>query len=149
VPSSGSARIREARPADIVPLVEMLGREFVPQAPDAANFDPARAACVMARLPRIFLALWRDELVGCLGLQHGTLWWTGTPIVTDQPLFVAERARASTLAVDLLAAGERYAAARGWPLVITVSSGTDTERKSRWLQRRGFRALGGVHAKGL
>jgi hypothetical protein len=142
-------RVRPARREDIVPLVEMLDREFVPVAPDGARFDPARSVAALDSLPRIYLGVRGDEIVGCLGLRHGALWWTGTPYVCDQPFFVAERARASTLARDLLAAGERYAAGLGWPFIITVSSGTDLERKAAWLQRKGFRALGGMYARGL
>lgn len=146
--SSADARVRPARREDIVPLVEMLGREFVPIAPDARNFDPARAVAVMDGLPMIFLALWKGEIVGCLGLRHETWWWTGSPIVTDTTYFVAERARASTLGADLIAHGEAYAAKRGWPFVLSIISGQDLERKAAWLRRRGYRALGGIYAKG-
>jgi GNAT superfamily N-acetyltransferase len=146
---SSSARVRPARREDIVPLVEMLGREFVPVAPDGRNFDPALSVAVMDGLPMIYLGVVGAEIVGCLGLRHSALWWSGTPYVCDQPFFVAERARASRLASDLLAAGERYAAKRGWPLIINVSSGVDVERKALWFNRKGFRTLGGMYAKGL
>lgn len=147
--SSAKTSIRVGQRADIVPLIEMLGREFVPVAPDAANFDPARAACILDQLPRLYLGLLEGEIVGCLGLRHSVLWWTGTPYVCDQPFFVAERARTSTLARDLLAAGERYAAEQGLPLIVTVSSGTDVDRKDLWFRRKGFRVLGGLYAKGV
>jgi hypothetical protein len=147
--SSDEPRVRPARREDIEPLVSMLGREFVPVAPDGARFDFSRSVAALASLPMIYLGVRGDEIVGCLGLRHGALWWTGTPYVCDQPFFVAEHARASTLAHDLLAAGERYAARLGWPFVITVSSGTDLERKDLWFRRKGFRALGGMYARGL
>lgn len=158
-----AARVRPARRDDIVPLVEMLGREFVPLVPDAAHFDPARAATVLDRLPRILLAEVKDEgsggqatlrrgsgwrVVGCLALRHDCWWWTGTPFVTDMVFFLAEEARASTLARDLLAAGERYAAGQGLPLLIGVLSGEDLARKAEWFGRRGYRALGGLYLKG-
>lgn len=146
--SAESARVRPARRDDIVPLVEMLGREFVPLVPDAAHFDPARAATVLDRLPRILLAEVRGDPVGCLALRHDCWWWTGTPFVTDMVFFLAERARASSLARDLLAAGERYAAGQGLPLLIGVLSGEDLARKAEWFGRRGYRALGGLYLKG-
>lgn len=147
--SSAEWRVRAAQRADIVPLVEMLGREFVPHVPDPQHFDAARAALVLDRLPKIFLALIGTEIVGCLALRHDCWWWTGSPFVTDMVLFLAERARASTLACDLLAAGERYAAGQGLPLLIGVLSGQDVDRKATWFERRGYRHLGGLFLKGV
>lgn len=145
---SADARVRPARREDIVPLVEMLGREMVPIVPDPQHFDPARAAVVLDRLPRVYLALMGTDIVGCLALRHDVWWWTGSPFVTDTVFFLAERARASTLARDLLAAGERYAAGQGMPLLVGVLSGQDLERKGAWFERRGYRALGGLYLKG-
>jgi hypothetical protein len=81
-------------------------------------------------------------------LRHDCWWWTGTRFVTDMVFFLSERARASTLARDLLAAGERYAAGQGLPLLIGVLSGEDLARKADWFGRRGYRALGGLYLKG-
>lgn len=147
MPSSDDARVRPAFRSDIEPLVEMLGREFVPIVPDAEGFDPARAVAVLDGLPRVYLALLGGRIVGCLALRHEEWWWTGRPFVTDMVFFLAREARATTLARRLLEAGERYAESLGWPLLIGVLSGEDLHRKDVWFRRRGYRALGGLYLK--
>lgn len=146
--SSADARVRPARREDIEPLVALLGREFVPIVPDAKGFDPVRSVLVLETLPLILLAELAGEIVGCLALRHDQWWWTGSPFVTDMVFFLSERARGTTLARDLLAAGERYAAQHRAPLLIGVLSAEDILRKDAWFRRRGYRALGGLYLKG-
>lgn len=89
------------------------------------------------------------KIVGALGLQQLTLWYSESPLVGDVFFYILPQYRSSKHASNLLEAAYKYAIMLGLPLKMAIVSGEDVKRKDAYYARKGFRYLGGIYTKGI
>lgn len=94
---------------------------------------------------RIYIAETPSEIVGQIGGVPNELYFSRTAYVQDMGFLVKEEYRASRIAIALLRALKNYAHSLDMRLVLSVTSGTDLERKDKFFQRNGMRRLGSVY----
>ncbi len=90
-----------------------------------------------------FLAKKDHTIVGCMVLCYDQLWFSDESFLVDLAYYVDEKHRKSSIALRLLKASKNRAEELGLPLHISVTYGTDVERKEKFFLRNGFKKIGG------
>ena len=90
-----------------------------------------------------FLAKKDGEIIGCMVLCYDQLWFSDETFLVDLAYYVDDNHRKSSVAVRLLDRGKKRARELGLPLHISVTYGTDVERKEKFFLRYGFEKIGG------
>lgn len=90
-----------------------------------------------------FIAKKDGKIVGCMVLCYDQLWFSNETFLVDIAYYVDDKYRKSSLATRLLNASKKRAKELGLPLHISVTYGTDVERKEKFFLRNGFEKIGG------
>jgi len=90
-----------------------------------------------------FLAKKDGEIIGCMVLCYDQLWFSDETFLVDLAYYVDGNHRKSSVAVRLLSTGKKKARELGLPLHMSVTYGTDVERKEKFFLRYGFEKIGG------
>jgi len=90
-----------------------------------------------------FIAKEKGQIVGMLILCYDSLWFSDSRHLVNLLYYVDDNHRKSSLAIRLLEAGKKRAAELGLPLHMSVTYGTDVERKEKFFLRNGFDKIGG------
>ncbi len=108
------------------------------------NSDKGINALTYAMGQRLnFVAIDKGEIVGALVLAFDTLWWIDEWFLIDIAFYVDPEKRATKAASMLINKGKDLAKQLGLPLQISVTYGTDLDRKEKFLLRKGFKKIGG------
>ena len=95
-----------------------------------------------------FLAKKDSAIVGCMVLCYDQLWFSDETFLVDLAYYVDKKYRKSSLAMRLLNTSKKRAKELGLPLHISVTYGTDVERKEKFFLRNGFEKIGGNYLLG-
>ena len=90
-----------------------------------------------------FIAKEDRKIVGMLVLCYDSLWFSDSRYLVNLLYYVNDNHRKSSLAIRLLERGKKRAAELGLPLHMSVTYGTDVERKEKFFLRNGFKKIGG------
>ena len=90
-----------------------------------------------------FIAKEEGKIVGCMVLCYDQLWFSNENFLVDIAYYIEEKHRKSSLAIKLLNTAKKKANELGLPLHISVTYGTDVERKEKFFLPQGFEKIGG------
>ena len=138
--------VREVSPAEIWEEYKLLlgaAEGFAYKIP-LPNSDKGINALTYAMAQDLnFIAIDKGEIVGALILVYDTLWWVDTVFLVDIAFYVDSEKRSTKAASMLINKGKAKAKELGLPLQISVTYGTDLDRKEKFILRKGFKKIGG------
>ena len=138
--------IRQATLNDIYPQYKLLREAKKGFAYPTKEHNPEKAIdqlSVCASQDLNFIAKKDGRIVGCMVLCYDQLWFSDETFLVDLAYYVDDKHRKSSLAVRLLDTAKKRARELGLPLHMSVTYGTDVERKEKFFIRQGFEKIGG------
>lgn len=138
--------ITEATLKDIYPQYKVLreakkGFSYPTKEHNAEKAIDQLSVCASQGLN--FIAKKDLRIVGCIVLCYDQLWFSDESFLVDLAYYIDPKNRKSSLAVRLLDLAKKKARELGLPLQISVTYGTDVERKEQFFLRQGFEKIGG------
>jgi GNAT superfamily N-acetyltransferase len=97
----------------------------------------------------VLVAVEDGKVVGTMIMSYEAPYWSEEKVLRDLCTYVDAPYRNSTHGRDLLKTARDYAILKEVPLVQTIFTGEDVERKCKLYQRLGFRKMGGVFGVNL
>jgi len=145
-------RLEENR-ADLEAVCEFLIATFAQEHQmgplSAANFSVTKGLPAVAS--SLQFAAWvaeRDgEIVGSIGLQSTSPWYTEVEYVGDLWLYVIPELRKDGVASTLVGFAKDEADARGMPLMVGLFNDAEVEGKISFFEKMGFRMVGAQFLK--
>lgn len=115
--------------------------------------DPKKTVDAILKCVRegiLLIAQTHDErVVGVLGLQKGSYWFSSHEFIADLVFYVAEDFRASSAGRQLIKAAEAFSDKMKVPLMMSITHGEDPRRKDNLYERTGLKYIGGIFARNL
>ena len=90
-----------------------------------------------------FVSVEDDEITGAIVLVLDSLWWVDEFFLVDIAFYVGPTKRKSRAASMLIERAKEKSKELGLPLQISVTYGTDLDRKENFILRKGFTKIGG------
>lgn len=92
----------------------------------------------------VFVEELDGAIVGAIGLRPDSPWWSDFEFLIDGFFYVVPEVRHTGVAKRLLKAAQAFAASKGLPLYVQITTGVDLDRKEKFFARFGFEARGAL-----
>jgi N-acetylglutamate synthase-like GNAT family acetyltransferase len=132
-----SRAIREATQDDVPALMDLL--RLMHDENGMAPIDVAKVlnhVLHVLRDGRVLVAEIDGRIVGSLGLELKSWWYSQASFIGDHWFFVSPNHRTSSAAIDLVNAARRLSKRAAVPLLLGVLTPADTERKNLFFRRK-------------
>jgi GNAT superfamily N-acetyltransferase len=134
---------------DLLALVELARQGHAEGAAFLLPFDAEKVAWWAARTVAKHLVIGAEtetgELVGAIALDDEAPRYSTARALWDIGFYVSPEHRRSRAAIMLRDAAIAIAADMGLPLFLGVTTGTDLDRKGKFLTRAGFEPIGATY----